>query len=167
MHILKQCQQGVEISPDFWYPYAYFSWTYAVCNGIMQSICVWVSASDCVCVCLYASLTLTAEKTKKKEANKYGQGSGEGLVNFPKAHYLLWEQEKIIKKKKQKTHNAIVFATKAHTYTDAHQQAWPWPENCAMWNNRGVGGLLSPPLSISLWMGQQKNTKPEHVVIWV
>lgn len=100
--------------PDFCYPYAYFSSTYAVCNGIMQSIYVRVSASDCVCVCLYASLTLTAEKTKKKEANKYGQGSGEGLVNFPKAHYLLWEQEKIIIKKK---HNAIVFATKAHTHT--------------------------------------------------
>lgn len=84
MHILKQCQQGVEISPDFWYPYAYFSWTYAVCNGIMQSICVWVSASDCVCVCLYASLTLTAEKTKKKKQTSTGKDRAKDSSTFQK-----------------------------------------------------------------------------------
>jgi len=60
-------------------------------------------------VYVYASLSYGKQNRK----GKYGQGSGEGLVNFPKAHYLLWEQGEI----KRKKHNEIVFATKAHTYS--------------------------------------------------
>lgn len=117
-----------------------------------------------VCVCLYASLSYGREN-KKKRSKQVRARIGRRTRQLSKSALLALGTRENNKKKKQKTHNAIVFATKAHTYTDAHQQAWPWPENCAMWNNRGVGGLLSPPLSISLWMGQQKNTKPEHVVI--
>jgi len=50
----------------------------------------------------------------KTEKSKYGQGSGEGLVNFPKAHYLLWEQGEIKRKKS--------FLPQKHTHTVAHQQ---------------------------------------------
>lgn len=72
----------------------------------MQSICVRVFLSVCMCTRHWAM-------ENKTEKSKYGQGSGEGLVNFPKAHYLLWEQGEI----KRKKYNEIVFATKAHTYS--------------------------------------------------
>jgi len=53
----------------------------------------------------------------KTEKSKYGQGSGEGLVNFPKAHYLLWEQGEIKRKNTTKS-----FLPQKHTHTVAHQQ---------------------------------------------
>lgn len=65
-------------------------------------------------------IELRQRKQKKKEANKYGQGSGEGLANFPKAHYLLWEQEKIIIKKNKKTQRNRFCHKGTHTHTQMH-----------------------------------------------